>query len=58
MMMKVANTTPIPRLTAIGTRNCACRLRSMISGNTPRNVVSVVSRIGLKRVLAPISMAS
>ena len=39
MMMAVANSTPKPMLAAIDTGNCACRLRSMMSGNTPRNVV-------------------
>ena len=37
------------RATAIGMRNCACRLFSMIRGVTPAAVIREVSRIALKR---------
>lgn len=57
-MMAVANTTPKPMLAAIGPRNRACRLRSMMSGNILRNVVSEVRRMGRNWVLAADTMAS
>ena len=46
MIKRVANKIPKPRLTAVGARNCAWMLRSKISGEIPRKVVSDVRKIG------------
>ena len=48
-VMIVAKRTPKARLTTIGIRNLACRLDSKSIGVKPRNVVSVVRRMGRKR---------
>ena len=45
----VAKSTPDASATAIGIRNCACRLDSSMSGVTPAAVVSDVRMIGRKR---------
>ena len=45
-VMQVANMTPNARLIAIGIRNRACRLFSVIIGRRPQNVVNVVNIIG------------
>ena len=47
--MKIATRMPKLRLTVRGMRNWAWVLRSRISGRTPRNVVSEVSRMGRSR---------
>ena len=48
-MMKLANTIPVARLTAIGTRNCAWVLRSKSIGARPSPVVAVVRKMARKR---------
>ncbi len=47
--MNVANSTPKPSETAIGTMNAASKLGFHISGGTPKKAVSDVSRSGRKR---------
>ncbi len=57
--MNVANASPKQRVSAIGIRNCACRLFSNRSGDIPPMVVRVVSRMARKRsAAAPVAANS
>ena len=53
----VAKTSPNPRLTAIGERQPVCPVAKKISGDTPKNVVTVVNIIGLARTLPAVITA-
>ncbi len=57
-MIALANTIPVARLTAIGTRNCAWVLVSNSIGVSPSAVVAVVRKIALKRRREASTMAS